>query len=510
MSISNINFKDRIFHSAFYRIIGRIVTVLIAILITPFLMRHLGEEMYGLWLLIIATVGWARFIDLGFSAAVQRSIAIALEAEDKDRINTIYSCAVVLYSILGLFAAGAIAVLSFFPMFLGVEAEFYDVVSLSLLVLSIKVLWDLGMCCFHGFFSGLLRYDIDANINTANEVLKALVIFALVPEFGVLGAVAATMVSDFVTNVYKIFYVRKIYPDFFFSMGLVKKVEFLNLFHYSKHIVLLTIAKTFGNNTDLLIISHLLGLTAVAIFGISKRLVFMVEELYLTVLGMFLPVFTRLMERKDDIREEVEQVFDLNFYLVVVCFIPLVIFAQQFILLWLGEGFEQSRILVAGLAFAFLCRCISRPVETLLLAKARHSGLSVLKIIQLIVQLVLAVLLGSSMGIFGVLFATVISFYIGEVLLMLVLYKKHSGYPVAGLVLKFVRANALLAAGALVGIYVIDLVSPLSWLTITLYSGVTSIIVAVVCWFLLVGKNLRELILRTAKSNLGRLSSFSG
>ena len=328
MSISQIDFKDRIFHSAFYRIVGRIVTVIIAILVTPYLMKHLGEERYGLWLLIIATVGWARFIDLGFSAAVQRSIAIALEAEDKDRINTIYSCAVVLYSILGLTAAVAIVGLSFFPEFLGVDDQFYDIVSISLLVLSIKVLWDLGMCCFHGFFSGLLRYDIDANINTANEVLKALGILVLLPDFGIIGAVAATMISDFVTNVYKIFYVRKIYPDFVFDLGLVKKVEFLNLFHYSKHIILLTIAKTFGNNTDLLIISHLLGLTAVAIFGVSKRLVFMIEELFLTVLGMFLPVFMRLMERKEDIREEVEQVFDLNFYLVVVCFVPLVIFAQ--------------------------------------------------------------------------------------------------------------------------------------------------------------------------------------
>lgn len=508
MSISQINFKDRIFHSAFYRIIGRIVTVLIAILVTPFLMQHLGEEQYGLWLLIIATVGWARFIDLGFSAAVQRSIAIALEAEDKDRINTIYSCAVVLYSILGLIAAAAIVGLSFFPMFLGVDAQFYDIVSLSLVVLSIKVLWDLGMCCFHGFFSGLLRYDIDANINTANEVLKALGILVLIPEYGVIGAVAATMISDFVTNVYKIFYVRKIYPDFVFDLGLVKKVEFLNLFHYSKHIILLTIAKTFGNNTDLLIISHLLGLTAVAIFGVSKRLVFMVEELYLTVLGMFLPVFTRLMERKDDIREEVEQVFDLNFYLVVVCFIPLIIFAQQFILLWLGEGFEQSRIIVAGLAFSFMCRCISRPVETLLLAKARHSGLSVLKLVQLIVQLVLAVILGSSMGILGVLLATVVSFYIGEVLLMLVLYSKHSGYPVSGLIFKFVRANVLLALGGIIGVYLIDRVSPLSWLTITLYSGLTFIVVAVVCWFLLVDKKLRDLIVRTARSNLNKVSSF--
>ena len=485
-----------------FGLFGRIVAFIIAFIITPFLMQNLGEEGYGLWLLIIAVVGWFRFVDLGFSSAVQRSIAIAIENDDNEKINTVFSCSAILFASLGLIAAGLVCLLSIFPSLLGVEEQHYTTVTISLVILSLKMFWDLSMNCFHGFYSALIRYDIDANINTVNELIKAGLIFVLVRDLNIYGAVLATMVADFLTNLLKIGYARVIYPEFKFDRRLVNKTEFGNLYNYSKHVLALVVARSFSKGTDSLIISHLLGLSFVAVYGVAARLVAMIEELFLTVLGLFLPVFTRLIEKQGDVETEIGQVFSLNFLLVSSFFIPLIVFSEDFFLLWLGEGFEQATIIVAALAMASMCRSISRPVETLLLAKATHSKLGIVRLIQTVLNVILSIVLGINYGMVGILIATVTSFYVCDVFLHLVLYRLYTEYALKNVIARFIASTVLVASLSSVGIYYFGSVPPLSWMQLIIYSALVFLISFVLAWTLIVEKSAKQLIASIVATNL--------
>ncbi len=497
-----MNLKDRLFQSAVFSIFGRIVAFSIAFIITPFMMQNLGAEGYGLWLLIIAVVGWFRFVDLGFSSAVQRSIAIAIENNDSEKINTIFSCSVVLFSSLGLMAAGFICLLSLFPSLLGVEEQHYTTVTISLLILSVKIFWDLGMSCFHGFYSALIRYDVDANINTANELIKAGLIFVLLSDLNIYGAVIATMAADFLTNIFKIGYARKLYPGFKFEKRLINKLEFKKLFDYSKHVFILVVAASFSKGTDSLIISHLLGLSFVAVYGVAARLVHMIEELLLTVLGLFLPVLTRLIEKQGEVEGEINKVFSLNFLLVSSCFIPLIIFAEDFIFLWLGEGFEQADTIVAAIAMALLCRSISRPVQVLLLAKATHSGLGLVRIIQVVLNILLSIYLGLKFGMLGILIATITSFLICDVFMHLALYRIYTEYSLGAIVSRFFASIVLVVSLSALGHFYLNSLPPLSWIELFAYSGITFVISFLLVWIVIVERSAKHLITSIVVSNL--------
>ena len=77
-----------------------------------------------------------------------------------------------------------------------------------------------------GFYTGLIRYDVDANINTINELVKALLIVVMVTWYNIYGAVFATMIADLMTNIYKIVYTKKLHASFrfHFTFGQIKRV----------------------------------------------------------------------------------------------------------------------------------------------------------------------------------------------------------------------------------------------------------------------------------------------
>jgi len=390
---------------------------------------------------------------------------------------------------------------------LGVDEKYFDVVHIALMILCIKIFWDFLMCSFHGFYSGLIRYDVDANINTINEILKALLIVVMVTWYNIYGAVFATMIADLMTNIYKIFYTKKLHAKFKFHFKLVKLKEFKALFSYSKHIIALSIASSFSKGVDSLIISHILGLKYVAIYNIAFRLVDMVERALLPILGIFQPIFTRLLERKDNIQSEVEQVVSLDLFVVSVFFTPLAIFSNDFIYLWLGEGFEQAHLIVIILAFTLLCRTISRPVSQLLLAKAQHKYLSAIKIITITVNIPLSIILGQHFGLIGIAIGSLVSFYVTDLVLHLLLYRYYIRKSVSHLALSFLRANIIMAAIVFFGYQLLSTKNQLFWVELILYSAGTFLFSVSIFWISTLNKEAKTNIVSTIRKKISSRKS---
>ena len=137
-------------------IVEKAIGLVTSLLITPFLVYTLGTEDYGLWILILSVLGWFNVLDLGFPAAVQRYITLALEKGDKAKVNSVFSTSLVLFSSIGVIAVAGIILLANFPGVLGTDSIDHPTVSFALCVLSLKVLWDFVMMSFHGFFAGWL------------------------------------------------------------------------------------------------------------------------------------------------------------------------------------------------------------------------------------------------------------------------------------------------------------------------------------------------------------------
>jgi len=484
--------KKALFKSSSFRFLEISIEIIISVLLTPFLIYNLGDNHYGLWVLIISTMGWFKFADLGFSYAVQRNIILAIEKSDHKKVNVTYSVAIVLFGVLGLFAAAGVAILGFFPSVLGVEEANHTITAIALSILALKVFWDFMMNCFHGFFSAYLRMDISANLSSLNTIIRSILIFYLIKDMNIYGAVLATMAADLFTNILKVYYAKKLNSNFRFNIKLVKWSEIVELFNFSKHVIASSVAMSIKGRVDPIIIANLFNLKMVALYSVTSRLVVQLESLVTGLVGIFQPVLLKLIARNIPIDNIFKQIVSLNFFIVVLLYTPLAIFAESFITLWIGSSYAGAASLAFILGFAFICRTISRPINSVLLAQANHKILSIVNLFGAILNIILSIFLGKVWGLEGIAIATALAFFISDVLLHLLLFKHYNNKPIFPLLLKFALICALYAIFVFIGKYLISLVDPLSWLELILSAVICEITIVILTWHLILQKETRN------------------
>jgi O-antigen/teichoic acid export membrane protein len=484
--------KDKLLKSSFFRVIEVLSVTMISLAMTPYLIKHLGNESYGLWLLIISTLGWFNFIELGFSSAVKREIAIALENADNHRINVVFSVSVVLFGALGLIAAGCVFILAFVPEILGIDDINQSSAAIALSILALKVLLDFIMNSYHGFFCAYLRMDIDANISLLNTLIKSVLVFFLIVDLNIYGAAIATITADIIAHSLKIYYAKKLNKRFEFSFDFVSFLEIKYLFSYSKHLVAAGIADAVLRRSDPIVISHILGLKYVALYGVINNLVNQIESLIVAIVDVFAPMLNRLVARNSLIDDIFKQVLDINFFVVILLYTPLAILAEDFIYLWIGAEYAQYGYLAGILGFAYICKSVSRPVSSLLLAQANHQLISVVSLFGALLNIVLSITFAQNWGLTGIAIATAISFCISEVILHAILLKRYNDFSITIPVIKFLTLSIIYIALVLIGQAILKNVEPLTWFKLILYAGAISVTLFVFSWFLIITVSMRK------------------
>lgn len=484
--------KEKLLKSSIFRVIEIVTVTFISLALTPYLIKHLGNENYGLWLLILSTLGWFNFIDLGFSSAIKREIAIALEKNDNHRINVVFSVAVILFGTLGVIAAGCILVLALVPELLGIAADNQKTAAIALSILAIKVLLDFIMNSFHGFFTAYLRMDIDANISLLSTLIKSALVFYLIIDFNIYGAVFATITADVITHFLKIYYAKKLNNGFKFSLKFVSFYEVKYLFSYSKHLVAAGIANIILRRSDPVVISHILGLKFVALYGVINNLINQIESLVEAVVGVFNPMLNRLVARNGAIDDVFKHVVDVNFFVVILLYTPLAVLAEDFIFLWIGSEYAEYAGLASILGFAYICKSISRPIGAVLLAQANHKLMSVVSFFGALLNISLSITLAHQWGLFGIAIATAVSFFISEVLLNLWLLRRYNDFSIIRPALKFMALALSYITLVFIGRITFELLPPLTWFELILSAGLIVATLLVFSWFLILALSMRQ------------------
>ncbi|TKB46629.1 oligosaccharide flippase family protein [Thalassotalea mangrovi] len=436
--------KGLLLKSTAFRFLERFIILLISLLMTPFFIHHLGEEGYGLWIIILSVLTWFNVVNLGFPSAVQRHITLALEAGDEEQVNRVFSTSIVLFLGLGIIAATGLLTLAQFPSWLGISGPMEVTLSYCFLFLSLKILWGFLMNCLHGFYVAVLRFDIDANISSLNAIMKAIIVYLTIPQLDIYGAVLATLIADVITNGYKVYWVKKNYPYLTFRRRFVSKAEFSSLFHFSKYVVASGIASTINTKSDPVIVSKFMELATVTLFSIATRLCGHVQAFVLSVSGLFQPIFTRMVARGTNMERLYNQVTSLNLFVCTALFLPLFIFSPLFVELWVGPKFIPATDLIGFFIFGYMCIAVGSGVNNVLFAQANHNWIFVGNLLGAFVHIAMSVYLLEDYGLIGVAIGTPAGFIISELIFKFSLLKYYCNFRLLPIYLRFGYALVVL------------------------------------------------------------------
>ena len=112
------------------------VNIIIGLLLTPFIIKHLGKTGYGIWTLILSFVGYYGLLSFGVNSAITRYIARYAGQSDKEALNKTASTAMAMFCFTGVI----VTVLSFLiaepiTTFFKVSQEHYNDFRFMILVM---------------------------------------------------------------------------------------------------------------------------------------------------------------------------------------------------------------------------------------------------------------------------------------------------------------------------------------------------------------------------------------
>lgn len=163
----------------------------------PIIIYHLGLGGYGIWAIIMVTVGYMRLGAMGLKAALQKYVAESTYSGDFERTSKLLSTSsagMVLFSLLGPLP---VAIFSRpIAQLLGVPARYLHSAAGGITLLAIGMMITPQGAAYDAIVCGAHRIDLPRKFNTVLCVLEAVAIIALL-HFGFqLMAMSAVMMTS--------------------------------------------------------------------------------------------------------------------------------------------------------------------------------------------------------------------------------------------------------------------------------------------------------------------------
>ncbi|GAB7024011.1 lipopolysaccharide biosynthesis protein [Salidesulfovibrio brasiliensis] len=379
-------------------------TILIGLMVTPIIVRTLGSEGYGQWVLINTLLAYFVIFDFGFSTGVSRYVSREHGSELRDALQRYISTSFAVLS-----AALLLSLLIVAAGFLLFHDTVYEMIppplvkASTILVISYSVMIPLRV--FHGVLRSQLRWNVISGI----EIIKALVmntciVVLLLRGWGVYALIycnAAFLILEY--GAYYVFSKRAL--EYTLSPRYCDFATFKELWGYSLSFFANQMSVVFGRRIQNYFIAIFISVPAVTVYSIGVQLLGYFESCMLSIFDIFTPYFSRMEKDMDQVLEDYLQVSAYCFALSAFAGFMIFMYAKPFIYHWLGGEFLGSYEVVVLLCIPYVLYLSHIPGRNLLFGTSRHQFLVWLSVAECAVTFLLLVALIRDFGMDGVLWS---------------------------------------------------------------------------------------------------------
>jgi O-antigen/teichoic acid export membrane protein len=420
----------------------------VSLFTTPFVIRFLGSEQYGVLVLVGLIPTYFAFADLGMGIASTKFASEAYSQGDgMKEAETVWTAAVIAFTSsivvalpIFLFSASIISALK-------VPENVQYTATTALRVAAVSFVAGILSSVVNTPQLTRLRMDLNTAISTIPRIL---VTFAtpiiLYAGFGIVGAVVGWLVANVAIVSGHIYISGRLQPQLFHARwdGTIAK----RLFKFAFGWLFASIAAMLLVNAEKLVLTRMVSVQSLAYYSVAFMFATLVSTFSGSMIQSLIPAFSQLLapEKKKEFDALFARSMRFNLAWLLPTVMVMVVAARPFLTLWAGEEFGREStipfyILIAGLFFNVLAFI---PQSTLF-AHGRTDLMAKLYWIELPVYFILVFGLVSLFGIAGAAAAWSIRVIL-DMLLVVWLARKNSGVAFS---FGHHAANLLFASGFL-------------------------------------------------------------
>lgn len=393
--------------------IALVAQVVLAFVITPLLVRCLGVQTYGVWLLLTAIVGQYALFDFGISSAVARFVAAAAGKSDETEIHAVVNTALVLFAFVGAACLLVTCGLALFADRLAARPEDASIIRNCVLIVGGLVALGFPVRIFQGVLKAYLRYDLIAFAGLAKLILTNLLIWIFLPAgYGIVCLALITALAGVIEYVLTIRFACRAFPALRLGIGFYRPTTRGSLLDYSWRSFILGVTQQIRFKLDLVVIASVLReKSLITHYSIGARFMdHFVELVGNLVGGQLMPVFSRYEGRGelDLVRDRFLSATRVSTIVSVFFGASLAFYGGAFIERWMGPGFGDSATILLILAGPFTLALAQTPGVGLLYGMSKHHLLAWICAGAAVVNLTLSVVFAKMYGMNGVAMGTAV------------------------------------------------------------------------------------------------------
>lgn len=381
------------------------LNILVGIFLSPYILHHLGDEAFGLWVLIFSITGYYGLFDLGIRSSIIRYVAKYSATDENDELNRLINTALFTYSGIGVAVIlVTIAVSIYATSIFRIPGGSAQLARWLLLMVGSAVALGFPLGVFGGILEGLQRfYVLNFNSMTSTLVRVALIVTALRHGRGLLTVALITVSLPLLTALVNATVVLRILP---LSVGMryLNRESLRRIASYSGTTFIIIVASRLRFKTDAMVIGTFVSSAAITYFTIGSRLVDYAGDVVGSLAQVFVP-----MSSKSDATGDLTGLRKIFVAGNRAC--ALIIFPMAAILIILGKSVIEAWVGARYVATSYPVLLILVIPSTLMLAQsasgrvlfgmAKHRTLAIVTLMEGGANLFLSIFLARRFGMLG-------------------------------------------------------------------------------------------------------------
>lgn len=470
-------------------------------LLYPFCVRILGEEQYGIWLLISSITGYFFLFQLGVPMANVRFVSMYYGQNDIEKLNEVVSSNFVFFSVIGiivLIIGTAIAFL--IDRIFQVPPNFVKIARIATIIATVNISLSFSFEVWEGILNAFQKFVYFNLVKNIFLVIRVTLTFLLlVYDDGLIILPSLLLVVTFGQALCFYLYIKLKHPYIHIKKNYLRLDVFKMIAGYSAFVLISNLAGKISFNSDAMVIGSVVSISAVVFFTIGNNFILYSMNFISGISSVIMPMISKQEANSDKSQLKSSYILyskNVSYITAPIC-ATFFIFGKDFITVWMGSNYgvvsgNILNILTLSYFFLFLQNGVAYPI---LMGTSKIKVPTYLMLSTSILNLGISIWWGKINGVYGVAWGTTVPniiYSFGIIWYMCKIFDLSiMKYLFKGIIIPS-SAALFFAAPAL---FISRLIPHQTYLTITLHFLISALIYVLILFFFYLDKKMRESVL---------------
>lgn len=486
------------------------INVITALIYTPFMLRTLGQEEYGVLSLVIGVVANLTVLDFGFGNSIVRYTAKYRAEGNVDGEKVLHFTFLVIYSVIGIVAFIIGIGMTFFvdEIFKSLHPHEMETARRLMIIGVINVSLAFPLSVFGAVIRAYQHHVFGRALNVVKLLIMPFIMISiLLFGYGSMGIMYATLFINLTVELAKVLYFylvikKRIYISKF-DISLIK-----NILQYSVFIFINIILSRLYWATDQFILGIFAGSAAISVYTIGAQFFNYFMTFSTSMSGVFFPKIVEMNSLNDNIKPLSDlflRVGRLQLLLLTLIWGGFLTFGIEFITIWAGEDYVGGYYVAVIVMTTSLVPLSQNIGIGIIQARKQHAFRSISFSFIAVLNVILSVILVRPLGVIGCAIATGLATIVGQGFLMNWYYSRKIGIHISQY-----WKNFFYITGPVVLLVVFNMMlgqfwTASSYLMLFAKIGLFVIEFAGIAWFVTMNVSEKELITKPISKVVKRL-----